>query len=408
MNLLKTFEQRVSDAFGGASQGFVAPISFRKLAKRAAREMEAETYEISGTDTAPALYTILVSGTDDTNMRPFYSQLTHEITSFIEAQAQTKGYVFVGKPLARFMVDPSLRSGKFAVFAENVDASTLKHLRAEEEAFLSGSLGLGGAAAKPFDAPHVHTRKRPDEPLAQEGLRPLPNDAQLRTSDSDQAVAPANLSVAPAMVPTDNQAPVASNHEYAAPEFSQENISQNNKVSSQNAEQEFAPLIDSKPEDASAGLNVIPESMVDAVLAAPVSEVAYVPQVDAQVEAIPATQRRNVPLVNPQIDQTQTPAQRENTTPASRLIDRQSGRIYSVKAPSTAVGRERVPGGIVLRDPNVSRRHAEIVFDGQNWNIRDLGSTNGTLVNDVDIDSCILHDGDLITIGLLNLEFREN
>ncbi len=32
---------------------------------------------------------------------------------------------------------------------------------------------------------------------------------------------------------------------------------------------------------------------------------------------------------------------------------------------------------------------------------------NGTLVNDVDIGRCVLRDGDLITLGLTNLEFRE-
>ena len=90
------------------------------------------------------------------------------------------------------------------------------------------------------------------------------------------------------------------------------------------------------------------------------------------------------------------------------LIDRQSGRTYMGTEPETIIGRERTPGGIVLHDPNVSRRHAELTYDGRVWRIHDLGSTNGTLVNDVDIDSCVLRDGDLITLGLLNLEFRES
>ena len=37
MNLLKTFESRISDAFGAAPDGYTAPFSFKKLAKRAAR-----------------------------------------------------------------------------------------------------------------------------------------------------------------------------------------------------------------------------------------------------------------------------------------------------------------------------------------------------------------------------------
>jgi hypothetical protein len=30
------------------------------------------------------------------------------------------------------------------------------------------------------------------------------------------------------------------------------------------------------------------------------------------------------------------------------------------------------------------------------------------MVNDIDVDSCVLRDGDLITVGLMNLEFRRN
>ena len=72
--------------------------------------------------------------------------------------------------------------------------------------------------------------------------------------------------------------------------------------------------------------------------------------------------------------------------------------------------KHRLPlsADVVLRDPNVSRRHAELRYDGRRWHIADLRSTNGTLVNDIDVDEIILHDGDLITVGLVNLEFREN
>ena len=55
-----------------------------------------------------------------------------------------------------------------------------------------------------------------------------------------------------------------------------------------------------------------------------------------------------------------------------------------------------------------SQRLSEPSYDGSNWHIVDLNSTNGTLVNDVDVDECVLRDGDLITVGLVNLEFREN
>jgi len=49
-----------------------------------------------------------------------------------------------------------------------------------------------------------------------------------------------------------------------------------------------------------------------------------------------------------------------------------------------------------------------MTYDGHDWHIADLHSTNGTLVNDIDVDEVILRDGDLITIGLMDLQFREN
>lgn len=44
------------------------------------------------------------------------------------------------------------------------------------------------------------------------------------------------------------------------------------------------------------------------------------------------------------------------------------------------VGRER-EADIALNDATVSRRHAEVVWDDRHWVLRDLGSTNGTLLN---------------------------
>ena len=161
MNFLTVFEHRIGSLFGATDQGLTAPFSFKKLAKKAAREMEAETYVIDGADTAPALYTILVSTEDDLAMRPLYLQLTGETARFIEGQARDKGYVFVAPPLVRFMADPSLRSGHFSVFAENVDVRTLSRLREEEAKFMGAGAslagGLGGAAFEQL--PHANARR---------------------------------------------------------------------------------------------------------------------------------------------------------------------------------------------------------------------------------------------------------
>lgn len=392
MNFLNVFEQRVGSLFGATAQGLTAPFSFKKLAKKAAREMEAETYVINGVDTAPALYTILVSSEDDLAMRPLYAQITKETAQFIEGQAQGKGYAFVGRPVVRFMADPSLKSGKFSVFAENVDAQTLNRLREEEALFLgvgSSRGGLGGAAGQRAPQPQPQPQPQP----AARGLRPIPQPAMAKPSPADSMSA--GLDVMPQEAVLDAEqallargaarqiqnVPLAGSRQAGSPQMP--------AVDSAGQAPMIAPVYQ-QPAVAPAARPAAPAPAAVATPQSPAPSAAprQVPQTVRAPQAVPA------------------PAPAAPVT--CLLIDRQSGRTYTASAPRTVIGRERTPGGVVLHDPNVSRSHAELSHDGQGWRIRDLNSTNGTLVNDVDVDECPLRDGDLITLGLTNLEFREN
>jgi hypothetical protein len=61
---------------------------------------------------------------------------------------------------------------------------------------------------------------------------------------------------------------------------------------------------------------------------------------------------------------------------------------------------------IVVEDPNVSRRHAEVRRDGPDVVVADLGSTNGTRVNGAQVRTRRLSDGDEITVGRTSLRFE--
>lgn len=61
---------------------------------------------------------------------------------------------------------------------------------------------------------------------------------------------------------------------------------------------------------------------------------------------------------------------------------------------------------ICLRDLTVSNSHAKVVNDRDRYVLRDLRSTNGTLVNGAQVDERELEDGDEIRIGNTLLIFR--
>ena len=80
------------------------------------------------------------------------------------------------------------------------------------------------------------------------------------------------------------------------------------------------------------------------------------------------------------------------------------GKRYPITDELT-VGRSE-DSTIVVDVPNVSRKHARLFFEGDRYWVEDLGSTNGTHVNDVEI-TCRrpLSNGDLITTGGLVFKF---
>jgi pSer/pThr/pTyr-binding forkhead associated (FHA) protein len=60
---------------------------------------------------------------------------------------------------------------------------------------------------------------------------------------------------------------------------------------------------------------------------------------------------------------------------------------------------------VFLDDVTVSRRHAELVRNGEVFTITDLGSLNGTFVNRKRIESAELDDDDEVQIGKYRLTF---
>jgi two-component system cell cycle response regulator len=80
------------------------------------------------------------------------------------------------------------------------------------------------------------------------------------------------------------------------------------------------------------------------------------------------------------------------------------GRKFNLDAATLVLGRSS-KSDIQIDQESVSRAHSKIVNTGKSIRIRDLGSTNGTYVNDEPIEEHVLADGDLIKIGRTIFKF---
>ena len=74
------------------------------------------------------------------------------------------------------------------------------------------------------------------------------------------------------------------------------------------------------------------------------------------------------------------------------------GMKIDISADEVFIGRDP-SNHVVLDVDSVSRRHARITFFGDERLIEDMGSTNGTYLNDDPVESTLLRSGDLVRIG---------
>lgn len=72
--------------------------------------------------------------------------------------------------------------------------------------------------------------------------------------------------------------------------------------------------------------------------------------------------------------------------------------VFLLEAPQFTIGRGD-GNSLCLPDQSISRYHAEIIRLGNDFLLRDLGSTNGSFVNDDRVSEQLLNDGDTIRFG---------
>ena len=81
-----------------------------------------------------------------------------------------------------------------------------------------------------------------------------------------------------------------------------------------------------------------------------------------------------------------------------------AGRRRILDSKRAVVGRSR-DADVQIEDPNISRRHAEVVQQGSTWWVVDLGSTNGVEVDGRRVQRAKLDDGTSFVIGETTVTF---
>ncbi len=80
------------------------------------------------------------------------------------------------------------------------------------------------------------------------------------------------------------------------------------------------------------------------------------------------------------------------------------GQRFKITKTPLVIGRSE--GDMIVNDRRVSSKHAQLEVSGpQAYTLKDLASTNGTLINDRPISITHLQNGDVISLGGVTFKF---
>jgi serine/threonine protein kinase len=92
-------------------------------------------------------------------------------------------------------------------------------------------------------------------------------------------------------------------------------------------------------------------------------------------------------------------------TPSVVLVAETTGKQVRLSKPRTVIGRAS-ECGLILRAADVSKQHCQILLEDNQVIVEDLGSANGTFVNDRPVQRARLRDGDQLRIVRYGFQVR--
>ncbi len=97
----------------------------------------------------------------------------------------------------------------------------------------------------------------------------------------------------------------------------------------------------------------------------------------------------------------------DNSVPPNTFLIREGVKAIPLKKAYITIGRNH-ENMVVVDDPRVSRRHAELRVIRGNFVIFDLNSAGGTYVNGQRTNQGILYSGDLISLAGVNFVISQD
>ncbi|MCL2882508.1 MAG: DUF3662 domain-containing protein [Coriobacteriia bacterium] len=349
MGLISDFEEHLGGAIEGAFAGmFKSPVQPAELARACSKEMSRSKKLGVGKVYVSNVYSILLSSRDHSALAGLIPTLQGELETYLLAFAREHDFQMATRPIVRFYPAPDLKLGRFEAIG---DLLSVEEIEAE----------LGSVAG-------VTPEKEP-EPAPAARRAPASPSPSFENEFAAPGFDPGVAEPAPATI--------------AAPGFQDLDID---------------PALDGPGlEDLDTGnsqrVRPVPRLRHDFDL----------PSVTADdYRAIQNLTSMKVPAPVP------APVSPPAPEPEIRayLTLENFGPLALAGKQSVGVGRQD-DNDLVIADANVSRHHARLEHERNGWAIVDLGATNGTLLNNQRVDRALLHNGDVITIGVTKIGYHE-
>ena len=87
-----------------------------------------------------------------------------------------------------------------------------------------------------------------------------------------------------------------------------------------------------------------------------------------------------------------------------------SKRVDILRKPNSIIGRDKITADVLVEDRMVSRKHAQISFEHGKFYIQDLGSTNGTFIDNCPcfVEKLEVTESNIVKIGSTQFKIKKS